>query len=331
MALSSGEYRTLLDILDALYAQSDQIAIFRTVSGKLKDFLDASTAIFIDSDEETGRILFGNHDIFGNDESAMLACLARYAALNPFFLTGRFLCHLNDSNGNMDPLPEKDFPGGEFISGYPIPEIGALHVLGSALGKQGDLLGIFAIYRRKEDRVVSEREREIFNIVLPHMARALCHLDRMPEVERKELVGFIAVDEDGSSYFMNETARSVLGETPPSALPDSSQSASPALFRSKKGVFRVRSVSAGRERKGGFIFLETCQTDRKIRLALEKFRLRRREKEVASLAAQGFSNREIAKALFLSEQTVKDYLHDVYGKLGIRRRSELAAMAIGLD
>jgi DNA-binding CsgD family transcriptional regulator len=46
---------------------------------------------------------------------------------------------------------------------------------------------------------------------------------------------------------------------------------------------------------------------------------------VAELAAAGRTNREIARAMFLSVHTVEDNLRRVYGKLGIRSRTELAA------
>jgi len=49
------------------------------------------------------------------------------------------------------------------------------------------------------------------------------------------------------------------------------------------------------------------------------------ERNVASLAAAGFRNREIAEQLFLSVRTVEGHLSDTYGKLGIRSRTELAA------
>ena len=49
------------------------------------------------------------------------------------------------------------------------------------------------------------------------------------------------------------------------------------------------------------------------------------ERNVARLAAAGFRNREIAEQLFLSVRTVEGHLSDVYAKLGIRSRTELAA------
>ena len=48
-----------------------------------------------------------------------------------------------------------------------------------------------------------------------------------------------------------------------------------------------------------------------------------RELEIARLAAEGVSNRDIAARLFLSVHTVENRLHIAYEKLGISRRSQL--------
>jgi DNA-binding CsgD family transcriptional regulator len=47
------------------------------------------------------------------------------------------------------------------------------------------------------------------------------------------------------------------------------------------------------------------------------------EERVASLVAEGKTNREVAAALFLSERTVEGHLSHVFGKLGVRSRTEL--------
>lgn len=49
-----------------------------------------------------------------------------------------------------------------------------------------------------------------------------------------------------------------------------------------------------------------------------------REREVALLAARGFSNQEIADRLFLSVRTVGNHLQNAYSKLGVTGRAELA-------
>jgi DNA-binding CsgD family transcriptional regulator len=49
------------------------------------------------------------------------------------------------------------------------------------------------------------------------------------------------------------------------------------------------------------------------------------EERVAELVAAGYTNREVAQALFVSVHTVEDNLRRVFRKLGVRSRTELAA------
>jgi len=53
------------------------------------------------------------------------------------------------------------------------------------------------------------------------------------------------------------------------------------------------------------------------------------ERRVAELAAAGITNREIARAVFMSEKTVEAHIGRVYRKLGIRSRAELGARMAG--
>jgi DNA-binding NarL/FixJ family response regulator len=55
--------------------------------------------------------------------------------------------------------------------------------------------------------------------------------------------------------------------------------------------------------------------------------LSQRELEVLELISQGSTNREAAKALFISEATVKTHLLHVYAKLGVNDRAAAVATA----
>lgn len=58
--------------------------------------------------------------------------------------------------------------------------------------------------------------------------------------------------------------------------------------------------------------------------------LSRRERDVYELLAQGRSNRDIARTLFISESTTKVHVRHIYEKLGVRSRAEAAsAMQLG--
>ncbi len=48
---------------------------------------------------------------------------------------------------------------------------------------------------------------------------------------------------------------------------------------------------------------------------------------VLQLMSQGFSNREIAERLYLSENTVKGYVQEVLRRLGARNRLEAVMIA----
>jgi len=60
----------------------------------------------------------------------------------------------------------------------------------------------------------------------------------------------------------------------------------------------------------------------------ERNPLSQREREIVGLVAQGFKNKEIAERIFISEQTVKNHLHNIFDKLGVSDRLELALYAI---
>ena len=53
-----------------------------------------------------------------------------------------------------------------------------------------------------------------------------------------------------------------------------------------------------------------------------------RELEIVVLIARGFKNKEMAERMFISEQTVKNHLHNIFDKLGVSDRLELALYAI---
>ncbi len=56
--------------------------------------------------------------------------------------------------------------------------------------------------------------------------------------------------------------------------------------------------------------------------------LNEREKEVLSLLAKGLSNAEIARRVYLSEGTVRNYVSSIFEKLGVEDRTQAAVLAI---
>ncbi len=56
--------------------------------------------------------------------------------------------------------------------------------------------------------------------------------------------------------------------------------------------------------------------------------LSQQERHVLMLVSEGRTNREIAKALFLGEGTVRNYVSSILSKLGVSNRAEAAAYAV---
>lgn len=79
----------------------------------------------------------------------------------------------------------------------------------------------------------------------------------------------------------------------------------------------------GREEELGLPNCSRTPTRGALTLGEDTVVLSRREREVATLASNGLSNKEISAALFVSPRTVENHLQRVYEKLGIRRRDDL--------
>ena len=55
------------------------------------------------------------------------------------------------------------------------------------------------------------------------------------------------------------------------------------------------------------------------------------ERKILDLIAEGLTNREIGERMFLAEKTVKNYVSNMFSKLGMSRRTEAAAYAARLS
>jgi DNA-binding NarL/FixJ family response regulator len=88
-----------------------------------------------------------------------------------------------------------------------------------------------------------------------------------------------------------------------------------AVINARKGGIHYRGELAASE-------LHSVRVDRR-----ETHGLTRRELEILRLAASGSSNSQMAKLLWVSEQTIKFHLSNVYKKLGVRNRTAASAAA----
>ncbi len=57
-------------------------------------------------------------------------------------------------------------------------------------------------------------------------------------------------------------------------------------------------------------------------------KLTKREREVLALVARGYTNKQIAETLYVSEKTARNHVSHILEKLELSRRSEAAAFAV---
>jgi two-component system, NarL family, nitrate/nitrite response regulator NarL len=88
----------------------------------------------------------------------------------------------------------------------------------------------------------------------------------------------------------------------------------------------IRSVSEGEYWVGSDILARFGQLQGRRSASLTS-----REVEVVSAIRGGSSNKEIATKLSISEETVKRHLSNIYAKMGVSSRLELAMLALGRD
>ena len=70
--------------------------------------------------------------------------------------------------------------------------------------------------------------------------------------------------------------------------------------------------------------------DAGLRHFVDSYLLTNRERDIIVMVLRGMSNKEIASQFAITEQTVKDHLKHVYGKVGVHQRTALCAKLLGL-
>lgn len=106
------------------------------------------------------------------------------------------------------------------------------------------------------------------------------------------------------------------------------ESASDLLFKSIRCVM-AGQYWVGRESVSDLVpYLRRQGTPAHSAGRTTKFSLTPRELQVVSAVVSGFTNKDIAKRFSLSEDTVKHHLSNIFDKVGVSNRLELALFAI---
>ena len=176
---------------------------------------------------------------------------------------------------------------------------------------------------REVVRVVQELQPDvvILDLRMPNMD-GLSALQALQQVDRKAKVIILTASEDKNEFVQAMKlgcSGIVLKQTAPELIVKSIRKVNSGeiWLDSHTTAAVMRQFSAPGDIMGG--------TPAKGR---ERSPLSQREREIVSLVAQGYKNREMAEKMFISEQTVKNHLHNIFDKLGVSDRLELALYAI---
>jgi DNA-binding NarL/FixJ family response regulator len=100
-----------------------------------------------------------------------------------------------------------------------------------------------------------------------------------------------------------------------------------APLRAARDTFDALGADAWAERARGELRAAGERGGRPAPRALDL--LGPQELQIARLAAEGLTNREIGQQLYLSHRTVRNHMYRIFPKLGITSRAELAAAVLG--
>ena len=92
------------------------------------------------------------------------------------------------------------------------------------------------------------------------------------------------------------------------------------------GIEYVGFLVKGTNKKSYVRSMLTCFMNDKSKK--NEIKLSEREKEVLNLISKGYSNKEIAKELFLSEKTVKNHVSSIFKKINVTDRTKAAIYAM---
>jgi DNA-binding NarL/FixJ family response regulator len=191
-------------------------------------------------------------------------------------------------------------------------------VEGSVVSEAADTTEALAILETSEHDIV------VADIRLP--GRDGLELLREIRALRPQLPVLMLTGHDDPDYVKSALAQGAAGYLLKDSTPEDLTQAIRVALTGSGNVLSPRAVRSLFDRSGRTDLFTHSPGDR------GDPGLTRREIDILRYLSQGYSNREISKALFLSEKTVKAHLAAVFRKLGVSNRTKaaMAAVAMGI-
>ena len=327
--LRARDHKELLSLIDIAYSIQNRAVMFQALCERLEKWIGISSAVWLPIDAQTRQYVFQDHIRFHAPIQPGLLWALYYAPLHPL-AQSHHLQRDMEVFKITDAISPSRLAETEYGKDFQ-PLIPLFYEMPANLRCQGEPIATLSLHRKRRDGDFTERHRTLLAFLLPHLARAVhsCYLRKaLIEVDDN---GVLVLGPNGEIRLMNDAARRALNGRSVQSIPQPSLSAKPTLFHTENGIYRVSSTPVHHGSSEQMILLEPQPSQRTIAPLLEHWGLTKRQQEITGLVLQGLSNREIADRLFITEQTVKDHLHDVFEHLKIKRRSELTAKVMALS
>jgi len=186
--------------------------------------------------------------------------------------------------------------------------------------------------------ITTEREEFMLSIITDITDRRLAEEVRQNNILFESLAaipgtGVILIHghhrDQSDPFFINAEARRALNGRPVKDLLDAIDGHESAYFNAGKSSYRVKTNLTHHNPPVKMILLEPQPDSICIQAGLKHYNLSSRQEEIASLAAKGYSNQQIAEMLFITKYTVKDHLKEIFQKIGVQSRCELCPKILG--
>jgi DNA-binding CsgD family transcriptional regulator len=205
--------------------------------------------------------------------------------------------------------------------------------------------GVMCLHRQAGATGFSQRDLDIVTRIAPHVAEGLRRAllagqarDPHPALGH----GVVILDAAGSVTSLNDAAERWLAQIPESDWPSSCQLPLPLLTAAGHAgehpapAVRLRTVRGdwlsvhasplhGGSQQSTVLILEEPAPGELTSLILASHGVTGAQARVVALVLRGYSTKQIAGQLAISQYTIQEHLRAVFDKLGVRSRQELAA------
>lgn len=189
--LTTSDYRKVLDIIDIAYATPNRAEMFQAVFEKLEEIIGISSSAYIPWNACASNFQFQGNVVFRCSSQTLRVYLDHFSAIDPYVENGGHLANpLNTVVKVTDFMPASRYAETLYAREF-APLIPCFWEMNAMLGCQGDPIGGIALHRKRRERDFGERDRKIMNLLLPHLARALHHVELMEPITAAQQGGVI--------------------------------------------------------------------------------------------------------------------------------------------